>query len=425
MEDAHFDVSNMGAGLEEQWELMRGHYGIPHESIHDHRSLVSRRGDIEDTLDRYFGMRRHDMKMGRHTTHYDRILPNELSVARGHLERRVKEEREDVERDERYQEQSKSELMRAFPREAQELLAGRKPGEALAIAKFRMKKQEEKKKQDEIDFLKEQERLRELEAEKTTLEFEAMFERSREIQRMKDEQRVKALALTLKDQSHIYQLVEPQPIEVPINEGPAEEPKGPVVIAQPTMGTGRSKHIIGSQRRRFTDEEVQAIRSEYWTASGNKKGVKRERNKASIPHSIRDIADRFGVVTSVIFNIIERSYYYYLPLAEGEPEENLQKPTAAEIKLKKDAAKRGITLEIGSGGRLALPMDIVAKKKIETSKKMSEVKKKGFQKMREEEPEKYKEVQQNRLAGKKKNKKQESAEAGASERSNAAAGGGY
>jgi hypothetical protein len=455
--------------MEEEWELMKAEFGLtpPYRKPYQ---FFKQQGDLEGTLDMYFGMRRHQQREGQDVSFYDKALPSEMAIFRAQQERKQEEaalmpekykfnfgkatNQEKAEFHRRMEEptrkyiskeeeiiQANKELVRMYPAEAKNFSMGGLGGlPALKSAERRVETDRKLKEHREKVFQVEQERLREMERQKQNLEAEALKKAEEEIELLKQQQKLAAMVIKLEDKSHIYQLVEgglpPDNQEEEVAQGTAPKPTPGSI-----MGTGRSIHLI-SGIRSFTPAEVYAIREEYWTATGNKESIRGQ--KIPPPHSIADITNRLGArmekkdkrsLYSKINSLINRVSYHDDPLAPGEPQENLALPSASQRKLKREAQKKGITLEIGSGGLLAIPEEIRAAQKIKTSERIRKSRMEFEMKLKEN-PEEYKrrmdEMNEKRIETrrkteekKKENKAKAKAEVGAGERSNAAAGGGY
>lgn len=325
---------------------MKGEYGL---TPRDQSQLFQNRGNLESTLDRYFNTRRLMSSRGQDVSHYDVIIPREMGVFKQQQERlriteieqarKKQQEQEEFDRlnpnrmedlkkavDEyiawnkrkERMEEAKAELWRRFPRDAWKLLSKHEPDEALKLAE----EQEIDRKRVEVEM---EQRMKEAEDSRT-----------------KEAAMKKAVA----DLSNIFEYK----FDIAEKKEGKNEEKG-----MPQDATGLSKHLINIAARKLTSKEVQELRKEYWTAEGNKgKQSRSDRKGGAHPASVSSLAKKYGISYQSTNGIIVRKVYYDLPLAEGEPEENLKKLNTTEYKVQARAKKLGLETIIGKGGRIAL-----------------------------------------------------------------------
>jgi len=122
-------------------------------------------------------------------------------------------------------------------------------------------------------------------------------------------------------------------------------------------------------RAKLTDALAQQIRREYWATGGLKTGgaTKKGEHKEG---SVGALATKYEVSVSTLGHLVGRLTWVHLPRVEGEPEENLKNLSQQELKTKKKAKELGVEPVRSKLGRLALPPDVVAKLRAETSAKM-------------------------------------------------------
>lgn len=390
--------------MEEEWELLKGEYGL---RPRDQSQLFQNRGDLESTVDRYFNTRRLMTRRGQDVSHYDKLIPREMGVFRQQQERlrlheieqaRKKQlEREEFDRlNPNFMEETrkaaeewvawnkrrdrmdeaKAELWRRFPRDAWKLLTKHEPDVALKLA------EEEEVDRKRVEDEREQ-RMKELEESRT-----------------KEAAMKKAVA----DLSNIFEYK----FDITEKKNDEEREKGAFPEA-----TGLSKHTVNIANRKLTSQEAQEIRKEYWTAEGNKAkgGVNPH------PASVSNLAKKYNTTIASMSKLINRRVYYDLPLAEGEPEENLKQLNETEYRVKQRAKKLGLETIIGKGGRLALKTEDATRLRDEAREKSKMKREAKAAADPEAEAARKKKISDNIKAAKAK------AKAAKAEQSNAAAGG--
>lgn len=327
---------------------MRGEFGL--EPTPSYGPYVA--NDLESTLDRYFRRMRVDKFAGKDVRHYERTLPSEMSRVRDILEgdrdyqryrAQLEAEGEDMgympetRRDYEYELQNEFDmetsvedmerLYRRYPRDADELL--------------------KKAKGDARD------------AERLGEELDA---------KRKQEDKERTMRGAIADLSNIYEFTNTTP------ETKGLPKKGEALF------TGLGVHKINRALRAFSDEEAQAIRKQYWMGTDNK-GRTTKRGENASPDTITSIAKKYSqlhghtIRIGIISDIIQRRKYHELPLAEGEPVENLKKLTGREEQTIAQAKKLGVPIIVGKGGKYAMDPEVALQIKKDRAKALADARK--------------------------------------------------